>query len=309
VSAGWVAGTVRARAMTRRRLGPGGAHALARSESLPDALAVLAASPYGHDVGVGMTLDEAQHAVARTLLWNLRVFAGWLPREGGDRLRVLAGWFEVANTDELLRAMAGLPAAPLFRLGSLGTVAARLPGAGTPAALRRVLATSAWGDPGGETPAVVAPAMRLAWAERVAGAVEPARPWALGGAALLVARELFVGGRMLPDAAATTARRLLGEPALTATTPAGFAAALPGEARWALAGVPEPDELWRAEARWWARVDADSARLLRRPRFGPDAAVGTVGAAAVDAWRVSAALECAARGGGPATLEVFDAVA
>jgi hypothetical protein len=170
-----------------------------------------------------------------------------------------------------------------------------------------VLATSPWGDPGGTTPRTVVPALRLAWAERVAAAVPPARPWALGGSALYLARELFVSRRRLPDVAAASARRLLGAAALDARTLPELTHSLPSAARWALDGVDDPAELWRAEAGWWARVDRDAAALLRRPRFGLEAAVGTVGAAAVDAWRVCAALECAARGGGPP--EVFDAVA
>ncbi|HEV7213028.1 MAG TPA: hypothetical protein VGN47_15060 [Blastococcus sp.] len=307
MSARWVAGTVRARAMAHRRIGAGGARALAASPSLEDALATLSASPYGHDVRTGQTLAEAQRAVGDTLLWNLRVFAGWLPPDGGRQLRLLAGWFEIANVEELLRGAAGGPAAAPFRLGALATVAPRLAAAGSPAELRRVLAASPWGDPGGEAPADVVPALRLAWAERVAGGVPPARPWALAGGALLVARELFVAGRPLPAVAEATARRLLGRAATTATTPAGFAAVLPRPAREALAGVTDPPSLWRAEARWWTRLDSDAAALLRRPRFTADPVVGAVGAAAADAWRVCAALECAARGG--QELEVFDAVA
>ncbi|MFB9384063.1 hypothetical protein ACFFTK_13025 [Pseudonocardia petroleophila] len=62
VGAGWVAGTVRARAMARRRIGAAGARALAASSSLDVALAGLVGSPYGHDVRGGMTLAQAQHA-------------------------------------------------------------------------------------------------------------------------------------------------------------------------------------------------------------------------------------------------------
>ncbi|MET0765952.1 MAG: hypothetical protein ABWY29_13890 [Blastococcus sp.] len=306
MSAAWVAGSVRSRAMASRRLGTGGAHALAAGPSLADALVRLAATPYGHDVTIGQSLGQAQRAVADTLLWNLRVLAGWLPRAGGDQLRVLAGWFEIATVDELLRALAGRPADPPYRLGSLATAGNRLQAAGSPGELRRVLASSPWGDPGGETPRDIAPAMRLAWAERVVRSVPPARDWAVSGSALLVARELFVGGRRLGDVAAASARRLLGA-APVATSLAGFTAALPRVAREALTDVDVPESLWRAEAAWWRRVDADATALRRRPRFTHDPVIGTVAAAAVDAWRVRAALECAARGG--RDLEVFDAVA
>lgn len=307
MSAGWVAGTVRAHAMAHRRLGAAGARALAAAPSLPDALVALAASPYGHDVTPGQTLAEAQRAVLDCVLWNLRVFAGWLPPDGGQQLRVLAGWFEIADVEEQLLGPAGRPAARPFRMGLLATAAPRLVAAGSPAELRRALATSAWGDPGGETPAEVLPAMRLTWAGRVAATVPPARAWAVAGGALLLARELFVAGRRLPPVAEASARRLLGPDAPTATSPAALAAIVPRAAREAVGGVADPPSLWRAEARWWARLDSDAAALLRRPRFSADPVIGAVGAAAVDAWRVCAALECAARGG--RDLEVFDAVA
>lgn len=83
-------------------------------------------------------------------------------------------------------------------------------------------------------------------------------------------------------------------------------AALRGPARWTLRGVDEPEALWQAEARWWARVESDAFALLHRPRFGSAPVIGAVAAAAVDAWRVRAALESAARGGRP---EAFDVVA
>lgn len=307
MSAGWVAATVRARAMAYRRIGAAGARALAAAPTLADALATLSASPYGHDVTVGQTLGDAQRAVSDSLLWNLRVLAGWLPPDGGQRLRVLAGWFEVAGVEDLLRGMSGRASAPPYRMGTLATAAPRLAAAGSPAELRGVLAASPWGDPGGETPGEVVPALRLAWAERVAAAVPPARPWALAGSALFVARELFVAGRRLPEVAEASARRLLGPGVSTVTSLAEFATRLPRPAREAIAGVEDPQSLWRAEARWWSRLDYDAAALLRRPRFTLDPVIGAVGAAAVDAWRVCAALECAVRGGAP--LEVFDAVA
>jgi hypothetical protein len=55
-------------------------------------------------------LAAAQHEVAGTLLWDLRVPAGWLPRDGVRLLRTLGGWFEIAHVDELLQSIAGRPA-------------------------------------------------------------------------------------------------------------------------------------------------------------------------------------------------------
>jgi hypothetical protein len=294
--------------MARRRVGSAGARALAAAPTLAAALPALAPTPYGPRLAGAADLAAAQHGLAATVLWDLRVLAGWLPRRGGDRVRVLAGWFEIADVEAVLARVAGdpAPAGPAFRLGGLATVP-RLEEAGSPAALRALLAASPWGDPGGETAREVAPALRLVWAERVAAAAPAARPWALGGAALLVARELFLAGRALPDAAARAARRLLGARAAEAGSLADLAAALPRAARWALDGVTEPAALWRAEFRWWARVEGDALALVRRPGFDLDPVVGAVAAAAVDAWRVGAALETAGRGG--AALEVFDALA
>jgi len=83
---------------------------------------------------------------------------------------------------------------------------------------------------------------------------------------------------------------------------------LPARARWALEGATDPDELWRGEARWWSRVERDGFALLgERSGFGSAPVLGAVAVLAVDAWRVRAALELAARGGRP--LEVFDALA
>lgn len=87
-----MAGVVRAKALAGRRLGAAGARAVAKSPGLGPALAALSSSPYGHDVRPGQSLGAAQHAVAASLLWNMRVLAGWLPRgrvDVGDRKSVV----------------------------------------------------------------------------------------------------------------------------------------------------------------------------------------------------------------------------
>jgi hypothetical protein len=112
-----VAGSVRGKALAQRRLGAGAARALAASSSLEVALAALAATPYRHEIRPGHSLAEAQRAVTATLLWHLRVLAGWLPREGADMLRLLAGWFEIAGVEELLHRLAGGVAEEQFRMG------------------------------------------------------------------------------------------------------------------------------------------------------------------------------------------------
>jgi hypothetical protein len=54
-------------------------------------------------------------------------------------------------------------------------------------------------------------------------------------------------------------------------------------------------------------VEGDAFRLLRRAGAGRPVVCGAVALLAVDAWRVAAALELAARGGRP--MRVFDDVA
>jgi hypothetical protein len=311
MSTAWVAGSVRARAMSRRRLGTALARELASRPSLDSAIDVLATSPYGHDVHPGQALDAAQHAVASTVLWHMRVMAGWVPRGDARILRVMAGGFEIANVDELLRELAGLPAEPAFRLGTLSTAWPALAPVSSVADLREALARSAWGDPGADSPEAIRLAMRLAWAVRVAASIPLARPWASGAAAVIAARTVLLDRRPPSGAAARLATSLLGSRWTEATTMSALAGALPAEARWVVDHVDDPADLWQAEARWWGRVDADGRALLHRPVTTPDPVIGSVAVLAVDAWRTRAALEVAARGGAgaPAALEAFDVVA
>jgi hypothetical protein len=307
VTTAWVAGSVRAKALARRRLGIAGTRRLARSRDLQEALGTLVRTSYGHDVRIEQTLAEAQHAVAACMLWHLRVLSGWVPREGADMLRILAGGFEIANVDEQVRALRGESTEPPFRLGALAAARGRLAHAASLAELRAVLSGSAWGDPGADTAAAIHLGLRLSWAARVAIGVPRAEPWAAGAAALLLARETIVAGHRLPATSARTAESVLGSTWVEARTLRDFAAALPPSARWAIADLGQPEELWRAEAAWWRRVEDDGFALLRTAAFGDAAVLGAVGVLAVDSWRVRAALEAAARGGlGP---EVFDAMA
>jgi len=307
VSTAWVAGNVRSKAILDRRIGPARARRLAAVPSLAEAEQLLVDSPYRHAVRVGQSLAEAEHAVAATLLWHLRVLAGWQPRPGATALRLLAGWFEVANICGHARALAGARPEPAFDLGALGTAWSRLRTTSSLAELRRALTASPWGDPGGESPSDIAVGVGLAWASRVATGVPQAEDWACGGAALLVARRLFVEQHPLAPAAQMRAQRILGAGPTAAHDLRGFIAALPARARWALAGTGGVDELWQAEFRWWARVERDGSELLRDPRFGPAATIGAAAVLAADTWRCRAALQIAEAGGGP--MEVYDAVA
>ncbi len=319
MTAAWVAGTVRARALVRRRLGIGGARALVSSDSFRAALDILARSSYGnvggvseaagrHGVDPGDDPEAAARGVAATLLWNLRVLAGWLPARGSELLRVLVGWFEIANTEEHLRALSGRSAPPPYRLGSIATAWPRIAAARSPDDVRATLAASPWRDPGGSGPRDIQIGLRLAWADRVSARVAPARPWASGAAALLLARELLVRRQPLTGALRAAAQRTLGPGVATnATSIPALRDSLPPAGRWALDDVFDPGELWQAEARWWRRLRTDSAVLGARSGFGEEPVIGAVGLLAHDAWLVSGAL--AGVGRGSTAVEVFDALA
>jgi len=296
MSGSWVAGSVRARAMTRRRLGSAAIRALATAPTLDEAVTSLAGSSYGHDVRRGQSLEAAQRSVVDAVLWNLRVLAGWQPSKGVTSLRMLVGAVEAVNVRERLDAMLGGQAREPYRLGTLATVWPRLSLARTPEELRQGLATSPWGDPGGVTPREVALTMRAGLADRVLSTVPDAGAWAAGDVALLVAREVVLQQRPLPPRARTTASRILGSAAVDARTLTQLRAALAGDARWVLDDVSDPADLWRAEARWWARVENDGRAMTRSAHAGAGVLVGAVAVLAADAWRVRGALEVAARG-------------
>ena len=228
MSAGSVGAVVRARAAASRRVGAGQVPSLASSSSLAEALSRLASGPYGHDARPGQGLRRAQHEVAATYLWNLRVLAGWAPREGARALRLLAGWAEIANVEGLLRRFDGDPdPVPPYRLGSLATAWPLLERATDRAELRRELAATAWGDPGGEDDHAVTLVLRLVWAARVRSGVPAATTWAAGAAALFLALDLCLSARPHDPTVTAAAARVLGQGAAAATTLEELRAALP----------------------------------------------------------------------------------
>jgi hypothetical protein len=299
----WIAGSVRARALVRRRIGTARARQIAACPSAAAAVAELAGTPYGRDVHIGQSGAEAEWAVGATLLWHLRVLAGWLPPSGVEPVRVLAGWFEVANVEEHVSRLEGRSAAPPYRLGALATAWSRVAAAETSEGVRAVLAASPWGDPGSAQAADIATAMRVGWAERVIAVVPDARRWASGAVALLAARQSGAG---LPASVRQRIEAIVGAGAVRAGSLPAFAAGAVARAGWALARHTDPGELWRAEADWWRQVERSGFALLARHRFGPRVVVGAVAVLAADAWRARAALACAGRGG---AVGVFDEVA
>ena len=307
MSAGWVAGSVRARAMARGRLGPGAARRLAACRfAALTALQALAATPYGRARRPGQTLAAAQHAIAGALLWDLRVLAGWLPRDGVQLLRALAGWFEMANVDELLRRW---PAArpgriPAGRAGDRLAAAAPggQPGRAAGGARRFGVEGPGRGDRAGDRLG-----MRARWAHgsrnsaSLPGAGQLARAhscWPASGSR--PGRTVRPGaqvGRARPARLARGRGRYARRASQAAARPAAVGAR-PGSARRPTCGGPR-----RPGGRGWSGTGfgccgsgLDSGPVL-----------GAVAVMAADARRVRAALEIAARGGGP--LEAFDAVA
>ncbi len=320
MSSSWVAGVVRAKALARRRLGAAGARAVATSPGLGGALAALASSSYGHDVRSGQSLGAAQHAVAASLLWNMRVLAGWLPRGHVDVVRLFAAGFEVANLDEHLCTLQhaptsqGVPTDPPYSLGSLDTAWSRLSSMTALTGIAEVLETSRWQLRGCRTPRELALGIRLAWADAVVAGMPEAAGWARAGAALLVLKEVAVEDRGLSEPLALRASYVLGPSFVGALSGrpvdmAGLRADLPSGATWALEGIDQIQDLWRGEAAWWHRVERDGFALLRGSGYDRKPVVGALAVLAVDAWRVRAALETAARGGAGPTLEAFDGVA
>ena len=314
MSTSWVAGVVRAKALAERRIGAGGARALATSPGLAEAVTALHQSPYGHDVHPGMSLGEAQHAIGASLLWNMRVLAGWLPRGGADVIRLLAAGFEVANVDEHLARLRGEAAESAYSLGTLGTAWSRLSDTTTLAGVGDVLGWSSWRLDDVTTQRELRVGLRLAWADAVVAGVPAAAAWARSGAALLILREVALDGRRLAPPLARRASYVLGpafvdEVARGQTDVSMLRGLLEADARSMLDEVDRVDDLWRADVSWWQRVERDGFGLLRGSSYDQRPVVGAVAVLAVDAWRTRAALEVAARGGTGAALEAFDVVA
>jgi hypothetical protein len=291
--------------MLSRRIGRAHARRLAEDASVDDALAELSATAYGRAVRPGMDLARAQRGIAETVLWHVRVLAGWAPPGASEAIRSLTAWFELANIEDHLMYLAGGDAPTPFSLGGLATAWNRLAETRTATEAHAVLASSPWGDPGADDIADVRLALRLAWARRVLDAVEDATDWAAGAVALVVARELFLNARSPDD---LLARRPpgIGRSWRHAGGLRGLRDALPAQAVWALQDVEEPAKLWRAEVAWWQRVEQDALTLVHAPLMGEPWVVGSVVLLGVDAWRASAALASAARGGAPEAVEVFD---
>jgi hypothetical protein len=303
VRPGWAAGVARARLLLGRALGPAAAREIAARRSLEEATAALAGGAYGERVQPGADLATSQRAVAETLLWHLRILAGWLPAGGATLVRVLAGWFELVNVDARLAALTGDGREPPpFELGALATAWPAIDRARTPDAMAAAVAASAWDEPGGRSPAELALGMRVSWARRAAETAPEASDWVFGAAALLAARELFTGAG---PAHVAQLQHLpgVGAAPLSAGSVRELRDVLGPRAAWSLADAAGPDDLFRAELGWWTRVERDAHALLRTTE---DRAVvlAAVALLAADAQCTARALAAAARGGDPELVEL-----
>ncbi|MGA7835015.1 MAG: hypothetical protein WCA31_07370 [Acidimicrobiales bacterium] len=307
MSAGWVAAEVRSRSLVSHCIGPAGARELAGAGSLDAALGMLATSSYRDRVHPGLDLATSEHEVFASVLWNLRVLAGWSPALGASRLHVLAGAFELHNLRGDLARIEGHRESARFELGSLATISSGV-APRTIGELRDVLRRSAWGDPGAVDGSNMIIALQLSLARRIVDGVPEATAWAQTYAALVVCRLVLENAPLDGEAAITTnARAVLGPRALSAKSLEELRHAFPRAVASVLDDVASRDDLWLAEARWWTRLWDEGQDTLRRSGAGPQTVVAAAAILAADAWRVRVALEIAARDG--YGIEVLDAVA
>ena len=308
MSADWVAATVRARALARRRAGAGASAVIARAATLRDGLAVLVGTAYESRLADVTDMVAVERATDETVLWQLRVLAGWLPATASRLCRNAAAAFERDNLVALAAQLAGGRAAPeAFDLGSLGTAWPRLSTSGSTAELYAGLARSPWGAVGAEDATALRDVLTVVWFRRLADTAAAARPWAQNGAALVATRIVLVDRVEPPPRLRRLLRPLIGSAWESAADLEAMRAALPRSTGAVLAGIETPTDLWRAEARAAIAVETDAFRLLRSALPGPDAVLGALAVLATDAWRVRAALASASLGSGRS--EVLDAVA
>ena len=210
------------------------------SRDLAGALGMLAHTPYGREVRTEMDLASAEHAVFATLLWHMRILAGWGPPLGAGTLRLLATGFEVANVTGHLARIEGQKVPGPYALGSMATAWPAVSAARTPTEVRAALASSSWGDPGGEDPATVRLALSLGWARRVLDGVPGAADWAISGSAIVLCRVLMAGAfSALGPSARRDTQRLLGSGWQDATSAGELARHVPRAAAKTLEGVAE----------------------------------------------------------------------
>jgi hypothetical protein len=307
MTAGWVAASIRGRALVRRSVGADRARVLTGLD-WPEARDALRSTVYGKQLAGDARRSDARHAAMEATSWQLRVLAGWLPPGSGGLARSFAAPFEIANIDQHLAVVTGArEVASPIGLGSLATAWPRVARATTPELVRTTLAVSVWGDPGGADLAAVALGLGLGWARRLAGQSPILEPWAKGGAAVLVARERFAFDRTINDSTGRVVDALLGKRWRAASSLSELVRVLPDVASWPLTGVEDSAALWQAESAVARRVAREAGALATSARPGRSAVIGIMASLLIDLRLVLAVIELAGRGANP--VEVFDEVA
>jgi hypothetical protein len=271
-------------------------------------LALLATSSYAPRLAGVTSLAAAQRATSETLLWQLRVLAGWLPPGGTGLVRAIAGIYERDNIVALARRLVGGPElSEAYELGGLATAWPRLQRQQSLPALTEALQQSAWGILGPIDTIALRDVLTLAWLRRLSAAAPAASSWACSASVLVAVRMLLVDQTVPTSRVLDLVRPWIGREWASTRDLDAFRASLPRSARTVVDGIDDPAGLWRAEARMRAEVETDGFRLAHASLPGPDVVLGAIAVLAVDGWRLRAALAAAEAGTG--SSEVLDAVA
>jgi hypothetical protein len=294
--------------MAKRRVGAGASRELAARPTLDGALSLLAESSYAERLAGKSDLGAAERAIHETVLWQLRVLAGWLPASGTALARGAAGAFEIENIMALANQLAGGEKAPEpYHLGALATAWLRVQSARSNEELATMLSATAWGEVGAAGMGALRDALTVTWMRRLAAVAPAARPWYGAVCVLMAARILAVDSVASPEMVRRLLQPVIGRSWESTKSIAEFTSALPPSLRTAVRDIASPEELWRAEARVHATVERDGFQLLRGPMPGPDVVLGAIAVLFTDGWRVRAALTAAAAGAG--SSEVLDEAA
>lgn len=297
MSAGWIAGAIRGRELARHRLGSTGVENLAARRDIDEALATLAGTTYESASHTGPDLEVVQHAVGSQALWHLRILAGWVPPGGVRAIQALAGWFEIANLEDLAVALSSgenRPASPLYDLGRLSVTWRGVRDAGTFAEMRETLPATEWGDPGGDSVGTFLVGLRMGWAGLLRRDVAERREWGMGLVALVLAQSRFLPGSVDRPISPGHVQGL-GDRWQDTTDLENYIAALPPAAGWVFAAVHRSEELWQAEETWWKRLADDGADLLHAQQLGRQTVIGSAAVIIADARFTQVALSRAVR--------------
>jgi len=294
--------------MAQHRIGAGACRDIAAQPSLSKALPLLANSAYAERLAGSTSLAAAERSILDSVLWELRVLAGWLPANGTRVLRAMAAAYERDNIVALAKELEGnLDIEEPYELGTLATAWPQLQLSTTSEELVQALEKSPWQRTGSTGVISLRDELTLVWLRRLANVAPPTRSWGAAASALILARVLVVDGDEISTRLTELIRPVLGQGWEKATGMAELRRALPKSVQSIFADIETPEELWRAEARLRAKIQADGFNLLHHSTPGPEVVLGTAAVLAIDGWRIRVALAAAAAGLG--TSEVLDAVA